>query len=99
MFAYFLERLQSTQDGDGSLLDHLVILFGGSLSDGNLHLHANLPVVLAGGGAGRIKGGRHLRYAKDTPMPNLLLTILDTVGVPLDKLGDSNGKLDLLSVA
>ena len=99
MFAYFLDRLQSTPDGDGSLLDHMTILYGGSLSDGNLHLHENLPVALVGGGAGKLRGGRHIKYPGDTPMPNLLLTILDTVGVPLDKLGDSNGKLDLLSVA
>ena len=98
MFAYYLEKLQSTPDGDGSLLDHMVILYGSSLSDGNLHWHDNLPILLAGGGAGRIKGGRHLRYPQDTPMPNLLLTILDMLGVPVESLGDSTGKLDLLSV-
>jgi len=98
-FAYFLEKLKSTPDGDGSLLDQMVILYGGSLSDGNLHLHENLPNVLLGGAAGRLKGGRHLRYKPDTPMTNLLLTVLDKIGVPLDNLGDSNGKLDLLSVA
>ncbi|HEV8613723.1 MAG TPA: DUF1552 domain-containing protein [Gemmatimonadales bacterium] len=98
MFAYYLEKLRSTPDGDGSLLDHMVILYGGSLSDGNLHLHDNLPTLLVGGGAGRIKGGRHLRYPKDTPMPNLLLTLLDMVGAPMKNLGNSTGKLDLLSV-
>ena len=97
-FAYFLEKLRSTPDGDGSLLDHMVILYGGSLSDGNSHLHDNLPILLVGGGAGQIKGGRHIRYPKDTPMPNLLLTMLDMFRVPLESLGDSTGKLDLLSV-
>ena len=97
-FAYFLEKLRSTPDGDGSLLDHMVILYGGSLSDGNSHLHDNLPILLVGGGAGQIQGGRHIRYPKDTPMPNLLLTMLDMFRVPLESLGDSTGKLDLLSV-
>ena len=97
-FAYFLEKLRSTPDGDGSLLDHMVILYGGSLSDGNSHLHDNLPILLVGGGAGQIKGGRHIRYPKDTPMPNLLLTMLDMFRVPMESLGDSTGKLDLLSV-
>ena len=97
-FAYFLEKLRSTPDGDGSLLDHMVILYGGSLSDGNSHLHDNLPILLVGGGAGQIQGGRHIRYPKDTPMPNLLLTMLDMFRVPMESLGDSTGKLDLLSV-
>jgi Protein of unknown function (DUF1552) len=91
-FAYFLERLRSTPDGDGSLLDHTLILYGGSLSDGNLHFHTNLPILLLGGG---IKGGRHLRYPDNTPMTNLLLTILDMVKVPIEKLGDSTGRLNI----
>jgi hypothetical protein len=91
-FAYFLERLRSTPDGDGSLLDHTLILYGGSLSDGNLHFHTNLPILLVGGG---IKGGRHLRYPDNTPMTNLLLTILDMVKVPIEKLGDSTGRLNI----
>jgi Protein of unknown function (DUF1552) len=99
MFAYFLEKLQSTPDGDGSLLDHCIIVYGGGLSDGNLHLHDNLPILLAGGGAGRIKGGRHLRYPANTPMPNLYLTLLDKLGVPVESLGTGTGELDLLSVA
>jgi hypothetical protein len=98
MFAYFLQKLQSTGDGDGSLLDHSIIVYGGGLSDGNLHLHNNLPILLAGGGAGRIKGGRHLRYPADTPMPNLYLTLLDMVGVPVENLGTTTGKLEPLSV-
>jgi hypothetical protein len=98
MFAYFLEKLRSTPDGDGSLLDHSVVLYGGGLSDGNLHLHNNLPILLAGGGSGQIKGGRHLRYPADTPMPNLYLTLLDMVGVPMENLGTSTGKLEPLSI-
>ena len=96
MFAYFLDRLRSTPDGDGSLLDHMVILYGGSLSDGNRHLHNNLPNVLVGGGAGRIKGGRHLLYPETTPMMNLHLSLLDILGVPTEKLGDSTGKLSFV---
>jgi hypothetical protein len=96
MFAYFLDRLRSTPDGDGSLLDHMVILYGGSLSDGNRHLHNNLPNVLVGGGAGRIKGGRHLRYPETTPMMNLHLTVLGMLGVPTENLGDSTGNLSLV---
>ena len=94
-FAYFLERLRSTPDGDGSLLDHTLIIYGSSLSDGNLHWHDNLPILLLGGG---IKGGRHIRYPKDTPVTNLLLTMLDMVKVPLESLGDSTGRLDLSPV-
>ena len=94
-FAYYLEKLQATPDGDGSLLDHSTILFGCSMSDGNDHLLQNLPIVLAGGGSGRLKGGRHLRYPKGTPVSNLYLTLLDTVGVSLDRFGDSTGRLDL----
>jgi len=96
MFAYFLDRLRSTPDGDGSLLDHMVILYGGSLSDGNRHLHNNLPNVLVGGGAGRIKGGRHLLYPETTPMMNLHLALLDMLGVPAENLGDSTGQLSLV---
>ena len=98
MFAYFLERMRSTSDGDGSLLDHSIIVYGSSLSDGNLHLHYNLPLLLAGGGSGQIKGGRHIRYPDDTPTTNLFLTLLDKLKIPLENLGDSTGRLDLLSV-
>ncbi|MCZ6491099.1 MAG: DUF1552 domain-containing protein [Acidobacteria bacterium] len=97
-FAYFLEKMRSTPDGDGSLLDHSVILFASSISDGHTHFRGNLPVVLAGGAAGRIKGGRHIRYAKDTPLANLFMTILDMTGVRVENFGDSTGKLELLSV-
>jgi hypothetical protein len=95
--AYLLDRLKNTPDGDGSLLDHSMILFGSSISDGNAHTHHDLPLVLAGGGNGKIKGGRHIRYAPETPMNNLLLSMLDKSGVPAESLGDSTGKLEHLS--
>ncbi len=98
MFAYFLERMRSTPDGDGSLLDHSMIVYGSGLSDGNLHMHTNLPVLLGGGGAGQIQGGRHIRYPIGTPMTNLYTTLLDMAGVPTLSVGDSTGKLDLSGV-
>ena len=96
-FAYFLERMAAAQDGDGSLLDHSMLLYGAAISDSNVHMHDNLPLVLAGGGAGRIKGGRHVRYPKDTPATNLFLNMLDKLGVPADRIGDSTGRLEYLS--
>jgi hypothetical protein len=93
LFADFLKKLQATQDGDGSLLDHSIILFGSNMSNSNLHNHFPLPNLLAGGGAGRLKGGRHLRCEDHTPMSNLLLTVLDKAGVPMESLGDSSGKM------
>jgi hypothetical protein len=97
MFAYYLEKLASTPDGDGSLLDHLTILYGSGMSDGNRHNHHNLPTLLVGGGAGAISGGRHLRFTEDTPITNLFLTILDKVGVPAGSVGDSTGQVQHLS--
>jgi len=93
LFAGFLKKLQSTPDGDGSILDHSVILYGSNMSNSNLHNHFPLPNIVVGGGAGRIQGGRHLRYPDHTPMTNLLLTLLDKSGVPMDNLGDSTGKM------
>ena len=101
LLAYFLGKLQEAQDGDGSLLDHSLILYGGGMGNGNLHRHTDLPCLLAGKLGGQFKTGRHLAYKEDTPMANLLLTILDKAGVHVDKLGDSTGLLqpDYLSVA
>jgi hypothetical protein len=99
LFAYFLEKLRSTPDGDGSLLDHVMIMYGSDMSDGNKHWLQNLPILLVGGGGGQIKGGRHFRYGKDTPITNLYLTLLDKLGVPIENFGDSTGKLNLLPVA
>jgi hypothetical protein len=98
LFAYYLEKLQSTPDGDGTLLDHIVLLYGSGLADGNVHQHDNLPLLLAGGAGGQLQGGRHIRYKDGTPMTNLHLAILDKLGLPMEKLGDSDGKLDLLPV-
>jgi hypothetical protein len=98
VFAYFMEKLRSTPDGDGNLLDHSIIMRGCGLSNGNIHQNDNLPILLLGGGAGQLKGGRHIRYKDGTPLANLYLAMLDKLGVNLEKLGDSNGRLDLLSV-
>lgn len=97
MFAYFLEKLRSTPDGDGTLLDQSLVLYGGGLSDGNQHLPTDLPIVLLGG-AGQIKGGRHIRYPKGMPVTNLYLRILDMLGIQVEKFGDSTGTLDLLTL-
>ena len=95
--AYFMERLRSTPDGDGSLLDHVTILYGCGISNGNQHLHTDLPILVAGGGTGQLKGGRHIRCAKDTPLANLELTLLEKLGVPTESLGDSTGQVKHLS--
>jgi len=99
MLAYYLEKLRSTPDGDGSLLDHSMILYGAGLSDANLHLYTNLSLVLVAGSATGIKGGMHVKYPNRTPMTNLLLTMLDKAKVPhMDKLGDSTGRLELPTI-
>jgi hypothetical protein len=96
MLAYYLGRLKETSDGDGSLLDHSMILYGAGLSDANLHLYTDLSLLLVAGGVNGIKGGQHVRYPQRTPMANLLLTMLDKADVPhVEKLGDSTGRLDL----
>ena len=99
LFAYFLEKLRSTEEGNGTLLDHSIILYGSEMSDSNRHLLQNLPILLAGGAGGQIQGGNHLRYTKDIPLTNLFLTMLDKMGVQVEKFGDSTGKLELLSIA
>ena len=96
-FSYLLDRLKATPDGAGTLLDHSMILYGSSISDGNAHTHHDLPLVLAGGAACSIKGGRHIRYNDQTPMNNLLVTMLDRAGIPAETLGDATGKLGQLS--
>jgi hypothetical protein len=96
-FAYFLEKLRTTPDGDGSLLDHSIFVYGSGISDGNIHFHLDLPMLLVGGGAGTLKGGRHLRYANDTPIANLYVSVLDKLGVPMHQFGDSTGRLDYLT--
>lgn len=96
LFAYFLERLASTPDGNGSLLDHSLLLYGSGMGNADVHDHVNLPILVAGGGAGTMRGGRHIRYAKPTPLANLHLTLLDKVGVRLDSFADSEGKVNEL---
>jgi hypothetical protein len=93
LFAKFLQKLNATPDGDGSLLDHSLILYGSNMSNSNAHNHFPLPNLLVGGAAGRVKGGRHIREADHTPMTNLLLTMLHKAGVPIEKLGDSTGTI------
>ena len=93
LFTKYLAKLRATPDGDGNLLDHSMVLYGSSLSDGNEHNFDPLPVVLVGGGSGRLKGNRHLRHAPHTPMSNLLLAILHKMGAPVEKIGDSTEPL------
>jgi len=93
LMAYFLERLQATPDGDGTLLEHSLVLYGGGMGDGNLHRHADLPCLLAGSLGGQFKTGRHLRYESNTPMSNLLLTMMEAADVRVDHFGDATGRL------
>jgi hypothetical protein len=94
MFAYLLDKLRSTPDGDGTLLDHSLVLFGSSISESNIHTHDDLPIVLAGTAGGRVKGNRHLVYTKETPLNNLFLNMFDLAGVPdVGGFGDSTGRL------
>jgi len=94
LFAYVIEKLRATPDGDGSLLDHSMYLLGSGMGNPDVHDHSNLPIVVAGGGAGTLRGGRHIRYMKQTPLANLHLTLLDKVGVHLDSFVDSSGKVE-----
>ncbi len=96
-FTYLLDKLKATPDGDGTLLDHSMIVYGSALADGNAHQHNNLPTVLAGRGNGSLHPGRHVRYADETPMANLYMSMLDRMGVPVEQIGDSTGRLEGLS--
>ena len=97
LFAHFIERLEATPDGDGSLLDHALVVYGSAISDGDRHTHEDLPVLLLGRGGGGLKPGRHLVYPRDTPLTNLYLTLLDRMGVRPESIGDSTGKLEHLA--
>src|SRR4029450_2620609 len=97
LFADYLEKLRATPDGDGSLLDPMSLLYGGGISNSARHTHGPLPTLLLGGGAGTIKGGRHLVYPEDTPLTNLQVTLLNKMGVPAKKLGDTPGQFNELS--
>ncbi len=95
LFAQFIAKLKSTNDGDGSLLDHSLILYGAGIADSNRHTHEKLPIVLVGKGNGSVKTGRHIDLGKDTPVTNLLLAMLDRVGVRPERLGDSTGVMEI----
>jgi hypothetical protein len=94
-FAYLLGKFQSIKEGDGTLLDHCLLVYGSGISDGDHHNHDDLPILLAGKGGGSLKTGRHIRYPKETPLTNLYLSLLDRMGVDLDSFGDSTGRLEL----
>src|SRR5262249_34462996 len=90
-FTYFLEKLRSTMDGESSLLDQSLIIYGGGISNSDKHTHNDLPILLLGGAGGQITGGRHVRVATDTPLTNLLVTALDKMGMDAKQFGDSTG--------
>jgi hypothetical protein len=93
MFAYLMDKLKATRDGDGTLMDHVTMIYGAGIADSNSHAPVNIPFVLAGGGAGNLKGGRHTHF-KDVPLANLHLTLMDQFGVNQERIGDSTGRLD-----
>jgi hypothetical protein len=95
LLAYFLEKLKSTPDGDGNLLDHSMVLYGSSMSNGNQHDHDPLPLILAGGASGELEGGRHIKTAPHTPASNLLLSMVNKLGVSAAAHGDSTGPLEI----
>ncbi|HEY6342389.1 MAG TPA: DUF1552 domain-containing protein [Bryobacteraceae bacterium] len=95
VLAYFVKKLQATPDGDGTLLDHSTIMLGSTMSNGDIHDHSPLPILLLGRASGQIKGGRHVRYPQHTPLSNLLLTILHKAGIPQQSFGDSTGPLEI----
>ena len=95
LFAKYLAKLRATPDGDGSLLDHMTILYGSGISNSTRHSGENLPLLVMGGGAGKLKGGRHLRYTDKPSMANLLMTLMDKMDVPVERIGGSTGKLQL----
>mgnify|MGYP002626045047 FL=1 len=93
-FAYFLDKMKSTREGEGTLLDHTLTLYGAALGDPNVHDHDNLPTLIAGG---KLRGGRHIVYPKGTPITNLHVSLLDLAGVPVEPFGDATGQLDYLT--
>jgi hypothetical protein len=96
LFAYLLEKLKAASDGEGSLLDNSMYLFGSGMGNPDVHDHSKLPIVVAGGAAGRMKGGRHINYAEPTPLSNLLLTMLNKAGIESQSFADSTGRVDEL---
>jgi hypothetical protein len=97
MFAYFLGKLKAVREGDGTLLDRCQLVYGSAIADSNRHTHEDLPVLLVGKGGGDLKPGRHIQYAKNTPVTNLHLTLLDGMGVRPESIGDSTGRLEYLT--
>jgi hypothetical protein len=97
LLAYYLERLKATPDGDGTLLDQVMLIYGSGMSNSNLHVPHKLPILLLGGGAGQLKGGRHVRFADGTPLTNLYLTLLVKAGVPVESVGNSTGEMAQLT--
>ena len=95
-YAYFLQKLDSISDGDGTLLDQSMVLYGSGLSDGNRHRHDDLPILLAGNAGGKIETNRLIKLKDETPMGNLFLSMLDVMGTPIDSIGDSKGRLTQL---
>jgi hypothetical protein len=93
VYAHLIEKMRNTPDGDGTLLDHSILVYGAGMGDGDHHTPIDMPVAIVGGGCGKLKGGRHIKYALNTPFMNAGLTLLDKVGVELDKIGDSTGRL------
>ena len=98
LFSHFLEKMAATPDGDGSLLDHTLLLFGSGMSDSNLHLPRNVPTIVVGGPSFGIKGGQHMKVADGTPLCNLQMTVAEKMGVRIDQFGDSNGQVKLVSL-
>jgi hypothetical protein len=96
LFAYFLERLKATPEGEGTLLDNVAYLYGSGMGNPNVHDHVNLPIIVAGGAGGRLKGGQHIKYDQPEPLANLHLTLLEKTGVRIDKFADSDGQIDSL---
>ena len=96
-FSYFLDKMKSVKEGDGTLLDHSMLLYGSAISDANRHSHHDLPIVIAGGGSGTLKTGRHVKFEKETPMNNLFLSMLDRMNSGVEAFGDSTGRLEQLS--
>jgi hypothetical protein len=95
--AYFLEKLKKSADGQDSLLDRSMVMYGSGIGDGNAHNHDNLPILLAGAGGGTIASGRHVRYERETPLNNLFLSMLDRMESSVESLGDSSGRLEMLT--
>jgi len=99
LFARYLAKLRATPDGDGTLLDSMTILYGSGISNSTRHSGDNLPLLVLGGGSGTIAGGRHLHYDDEPGMADLLVTLMDKMGVPVDHIGASTGRLDMDTLA